>query len=244
MLVLSAGMPKSGTAWYYNMTNDLLRIAKGYNAQSIRDRFQLDSILKGANCRLDSPTFLRLTRLSVPSLLQKSYVVKTHCRLNPAINFFTNTKLVKATFISRDPRDVVLSALDHGELARQKGKDLAFATLENVESSIESTCRWLTIWDSWTQCKNALTVRYEDLVANPVDELKRLVKFLQLDLPTETLESIADAYRPDSLRQNQTHRFHFNKGIVGRFREVMTEQEIELCNQRFQPYLTRMGYGD
>ena len=43
MIVLSAGMPKSGTAWYFNVTNDLL-IAAGYadgiprSASSIDDK--------------------------------------------------------------------------------------------------------------------------------------------------------------------------------------------------------------
>lgn len=51
MIVLSAGLPKSGTGWYYNLTNDLI-VAGLDDAHAVRERYKLHDILDGENCRL------------------------------------------------------------------------------------------------------------------------------------------------------------------------------------------------
>ena len=41
MIILSTGMPRAGSGWYYNLTNDLI-IAAGYqDGHKIRQRYHL-----------------------------------------------------------------------------------------------------------------------------------------------------------------------------------------------------------
>jgi hypothetical protein len=152
--------------------------------------------------------------------------------------------IVKATYIYRDPRDVVISAFEHGQRIRDKGESHTFAEWNSIEASIFNVKSLLTTWDEWMGCSQVLTVRYEDLWADPVHELERLVGFLSFDDHTSSkdLVRIASTYQQDQLDASQMSYLHFNKGAIGRFREVMSQRELDLCMKHFASYLQKMGY--
>ena len=56
MLILCAWMQKAGTAWYYSLTNDLLKAGGFHDANEIREKFELHSILKFNVCNIQQPT--------------------------------------------------------------------------------------------------------------------------------------------------------------------------------------------
>ena len=58
MIILSVGMPRAGSGWYYNLTNDLILATGGQDARQIRKKYHLGRILTEVNCNigtLDSP---------------------------------------------------------------------------------------------------------------------------------------------------------------------------------------------
>jgi len=247
MIVLSAGMEKSGTGWYFNLTNDFLVAAGFQDIRLIREKYHLHSILKYYNCNVRQPTLFKLTFLLIPHFFGNTFVVKTHYSLSSrALHYLMSSKILKATYIYRDPRDVAISAYQHGQKIRARGQVRSFGQLDSIEASILYVKRLLEIWEEWRQCSDVLSnhvllVKYEHLVEDTVSELKRLADFLEICMPSEALYKISKTYHVDSPFTNP-RGLHFNKGVVGRFRDVMNQKELNLCQEHFGSYLRKMGY--
>ena len=155
-------------------------------------------------------------------------------------------RILKATYIFRDPRDVAISAFEHGEKIRAGGQRHTFGMLDSIEASILFVKSLLKIWDQWEECRQAfgnhmLFVRYEDLVVDPVKESRRLAGFLGIDVSPKILLEIEKRYVVDS-DQVDLKGLHFNKGVTGRFRHLMNQKERYLCREHFGSYLQKMGY--
>jgi hypothetical protein len=121
-----------------------------------------------------------------------------------------------------------------------------FGKLDSIETSILYAKDLLRIWDGWRQYREVLSthvmlVRYEDLHADPIGELGRLAHFLEIEVPTEVLNKIIKTYEIDPSGGN-LKGLHFNKGVIGRFREVMNREQLDLCQEHFSTYLRKMGY--
>jgi len=249
MIVLSAGMQKSGTGWYFNLTNDFLVAAGFQDIRLIREKYRLHTILKYYNCNVRQPTLLKLACLLIPHLFGNTFVVKTHYSPSSrALRYFMSCKILKATYIYRDPRDVAISAYEHGREIRAKGQVRSFGHLDSIEASILYVKRVLEIWEQWRQCSDVLSnhvllVRYEDVIEDTVSELRRLADFLEITSPSEALREISKTYHVDPSDIN-IKGLHFNKGVVGRFREVMNREQLDLCQEHFGTYLQKMGYAE
>lgn len=246
MIVLSAGMQKSGTGWYFNLTNDLL-VAAGYqDVRAVRKRFHLHPIIQERNCRI-TPTLPKLALIAIPHLLGSTFVVKTHQPPSEGVRLFLSCRIMKATYIYRDPRDVVVSAYDHGQRIRKDGVENPLGQLDSMEAAIFYVKGLLNTWEAWLECsrkiqERVLLVRYEDLVAAPLNELSRLAHFLQIGVPARTVRQIVETYTTDRIKANERGLLHYNKGKAGRFRQVLTNEQLKLCQEHFDPYLKEMGY--
>jgi hypothetical protein len=232
-------MPKSGSAWYYLMTNDLLVAAGHDDARVIRDRYRLNVVLKSEVCRWNGPRLRKLLVL-LPHLAGRTFAIKMHGRPYSLVQLLVGIGAAKATYIYRDPRDAALSAYNHGQRRRLKGQGGTFAQLQTVESAIDWASKRAAAWDKWRQYGRALMVRYEDLTADTVGELQRLAEFLQVDVPIETLESIAQRYQSQNIQRGGV--LHFHRGVVGRFRQEMSPEQITMCQVRLRDQAVRMGY--
>jgi len=244
VIILSAGLHKSGSAWYFNLTNDLLVAAGHQDVRAIRKRFHLHSILRYQNCVVDEPTLFRLALIAIPHFLGNTFAVKTHSRPSVVIRCLMSLGIMKATYIYRDPRDAAISAYEFGQIIRKRGETHSFANLHSVEEAIRYIKKQLAKWDKWVRCNHVLTIRFEDLLADTVTELKRLAAFLSLNVPGVDLQKIATSYQADQLAPKKTKALHFNIGIPGRFTQVMSREDLELCKKYFGSYLRKMGYPD
>lgn len=244
-MILSVGFPKSGSAWYYNLTNDLLVAGGGHDARMVRDRYELHSIMKFGTCNIQSPTQEKLLRLTSPPLSDYTFAVKTHAPPSEPLLGLLGRGRVKATYIYRDPRDVAVSGLEEGEKLRRKGKlHRAVTKLRTMGDAILWSESWLRkSWDRWKDVRGVLRLRYEDLLARPEEELKRLTAFLSLRVGDGDLARIIDNWRPENLAGGRKNApLHFNKGMAGRFRSVMSPDEQRSCLERWRPILVEMGY--
>lgn len=241
MIVVSASLKKSGSGWYFNLTNDLLVAAGHDDVRALRDRYGLGGVLLEDNCRIN-PNALNLARVFVPHLRGHTFVVKTHAGPTPSLRLLLAAGAARATYIYRDPRDVVLSALDHGARVRKEGRANVLAALHTVEEAVPYVHTLLRDWEAWAGSPGTLLVRYEDLKADPLAELRRLADFLKLDVAEAVLADVAAPYQQPAEDATTKDRLHFNKGVAGRFREAMSADELALCRRHFGPYLEQMGY--
>ena len=241
MIVLSAGMPRAGSGWYFNLTNDLMVASDYQNVREIRKKYYLQRILTEVNCNIGALTFHRLLAVLIPSTLGNSFVVKTHAGPTPNASRLISLGVLRPAYIYRDPRDALLSAYENGKRARDRGRTNAFSHLNDFESTLNFMLDYVKIWEAWMNCSQALVSQYEDLVEKYDVETARLISFLGLDTNSELLDSVLDRYRPGSIDRNHMG-MHFRKGKIGRFRDVMTHEQQQTMGRVFGPYLDRMGY--
>lgn len=241
MIILSVGMPRAGSGWYYNLTHDLVVAGGGQDARQIRERYHLQSILTEVNCNIGALTPRRLGMALAPSLLGKTFVLKAHSAPTGAARLLMRVGQVRPAYIYRDPRDAMLSAIENGRRAQESGRANAFSPLVDFQTAVRFMEDYIRISEAWLAIPQALHTRYEDLLFEYDQEASRLVQFLGLDSKAAKIQAVVEQYRPAGERTEQKG-LHFNKGRTGRFREKMSsDQQAELAN-RFGPYLRRMGY--
>lgn len=241
MLILSVGMPRAGSGWYYNLTHDLVTASGGQDARQIRQRYHLGRILTEVNCNIGALTPQRLGVVLVPSLLGNTFVVKAHAGPTSSALRLIQRGLIEPAYIYRDPRDALLSAYDNGQRALQKGRPNAFSHLTDFDKAVDFMLDYLRIYQAWMQVPQALHTRFESLLMDYDTEVQRLVDFLKLDGNSPDLIKVIEKYRPGQVQPGQKGT-HFNQGRIGRFRQKMTPDQQRVMAQRFAPYLDQMGY--
>lgn len=241
MIVLSVGMPRAGSGWYYNLTHDLVIASGGQDARQIRRRFHLEKILTEVNCNIGALTPRRLGMVAVPALLGNTFVIKAHAGPTPIARGMIGYRLLRPAYIYRDPRDAMLSAIENGRRAVESGRANAFSPLVEFDAAMEFMETYVRISEAWLAIPQTLHTRYENLLQDYDREAVRMADFLRLDCERPEIRAVIDRYRPAGSSQDQKG-LHFNKGKTGRFREKMTEELQAVMAERFGPYLQRMGY--
>jgi len=241
MIVLSAGMPRAGSGWYYNLTHDLVCAVGGQDARQIRRRFGLQNILTEVNCNIGALTTPRLLAVLLPALLGNTFTIKAHAGPTPFARLLIRGGLMRVAYIYRDPRDALLSAFENGQRALQSGRSNAFSHLTDFNLSLQFMLPYVHIWQAWIDCQEALHARYEDLLTGYDQELHRLLSFLEIDGENPAVKAVSEQYRPKQEVSDQKG-LHFNIGKIGRYRRVMTPEQQEAMTNLFGPYLEQMGY--
>lgn len=241
MIILSVGMPRAGSGWYYNLTHEMA-LAAGYaDAHVIRERFHLQSILTEVNCNIGALTPRRLTAVLAPSLLGNTFVIKAHAGPTPLARRLIAWGRIRPLYIYRDPRDALLSAYELGQRGRQSDRSNAFTELTDFETALDFMQTYIRISEQWLDIPQALHTRYEDLLNAYDREAGRAAAFLGLDATQTEIAAVIDRYRPKGASADQKG-LHFNKGRTGRFREKFSPEQQAQMAERFGPYLQRVGY--
>ena len=234
-------MPRAGSGWYYNLTNDLL-VAGGYqDGREIRRRYHLGRVLTEVNCNIGALTARRLLPVLVPSLLGNTYAIKAHAAPTTFAKRLISSGQLLPAYIYRDPRDAMLSAYEYGQRALQKGRPNAFSHLTDFEKSLEFIQEYIRIWEKWIAIPAVLHTRYEDLKSDYDTEVGRLAAFLGLDEENPSVRAVLEKYQPERASREQTGT-HFSKGISGRFRNAYTAEEQAILSSELGLVLEKMGY--
>lgn len=241
MIVLAVGMPRAGSGWHYNIIHDLMRTAGATDAREVRRRYRLQSILTEVNCNIGVLSLRRLTMVSIPALLGHTFVIKAHAGPTPVSRFMQRIGLLRIAYIYRDPRDAMLSAWEYGQRALREGRVNAFSHLKDFETSLEFMRQYVHIAEQWLAEPHVLATRYEDLLRQYEEEMRRLVEFLHLDWARPSVQEVLQRYRPNRDVSGQAG-LHFNKGKIGRFREVYSVEQQARLLEVFDEFLRKAGY--
>lgn len=205
MIFISFGMLKSASTMLYQLTEEIFRAA-GRRPVTLGRPFK--PLLSVENY-FDVIDELLLARIA-DATAGRDIVLKTHQRPSPAVAEMIAQRRITASIAIRDPREIALSMVDHGERSRRANRP-EFAECIYVQDCLPSLDHQIASVQAWQALPGVPVFRYADICTRTdrvVDELARRIG-VEVDAG-----QIA-------------HLFHqgrgvgqFNKGVMDRFHEM------------------------
>jgi hypothetical protein len=155
-------------------------------------------------------------------------------------------------FLLRDGRDVVDSGLAANLAGSWVSKEFPGARgiqeSQRLEFVAEQAHKWL--WRTEmvqaavrTHPGPTHTLRYEDLLADPVEKLGEVFDWLKLPIDEADLARIVAAHAFDSIAAEKRGSQEFYRAATpGLWRENLTQDERDVLDQIIGPKLTELGY--
>ncbi len=183
--------------------------------------------------------------------------IKTH-NANLAVHdipLCTPAHTAGAILILRDPRDVALS---YSAFTGKKRDDI-IAFMANPRAANRATSAqvfeflssWSTHTQSWATARNALILRYEDLLADPEKHFGRVIHYLGGDPEPERLHrAIAFSDFKILAAQETQHGYtaggptgpFFRAGTSGQWRDALTPAQAARIEADHGAVMRRFGY--
>ncbi len=231
MIIINAGMPKSGTTLTIQYQRDLIRCVSPRNGLEEVNKYSYKGYLDTIDDNI-ADTLRRVRDNYGP------FVVKIHSHPTKAIKSLIDAGEARATFSFRDPRDTILSVLDHAKRTRN-GLDPsgAFATLQTISDGISFARSSIETYFAWKAFGKALFIRYEDFMDDKIQVLEKMARFFNFKITDEELRTLYEKH--EALKETA---WNFNKGTTERCYHEMSYHELSLCDEAFGSELVRMGY--
>lgn len=240
-LIISAGMPRAGSGWYFNLLNDLVVSNGGQNSRVIRKKYHLERFLTEINCNISTLSFFRLFPVMIPAVFNNKFVIKTHAGPSNSARFLIRNQRVKVAYIFRDPRAALLSAYEYGQRAINRGRPNAFSHLHNLDEAAYFIEFYVKIWEAWSGIDGVLVVRYEDLLVDYQGAVEKTSRFLDFALDNPASAEVVNSYLPGKGDPGKVGT-HFSKGQAERFRTEIDPDKLEQFSRFFELSLKQMGY--
>jgi len=170
------------------------------------------------------------------------FVVKTHTHPTKFFETLIKHDFMKAIYIYRDPRDALLSAVDHGKKILQKEENHIFARMLDFETAFETVKGWIKVWEKWNGCRGVYLLRYEDLINNPEEQMKSIANYLNYKVSADHISTILKKYNKNNLDERKEDYLHFNKGVSNRYRQDMPDEHKMIFKEKLGEKLVQMGY--
>lgn len=247
-LVIAAGMQRAGTRWFCNMLVDIIGEVTGTGTRQLRETYAVEDLLQ----RYHTPTFKvrfsdrRLRRLDAIVAEGHTLVFKTHRPPAAALRDRLAGGKAVATYIVRDPRKVVISAMQQGAKMRSQGA-LPFFGFARF-TSLDRTLRWfqhdlLPVWQEWTSLEGVLTLRYEDLVDDPRASMDRTLNHIGIAPHPATLDRVVQSYAADNIQEGTIRRaLDLDRGGTAQPKFGPTPEQEQRLETALGSTLAQMGY--
>lgn len=255
--VYAVSFPKSGRTWIELMVAKIYEELTGYNIEDILNNRNTNYIDKRTGKRLPHVFF------------SHGYQNIDICRGNYFPKEFYKNK--KVFLLARDPRDVVVS---HYYYMRWNKKVINCSLSdfvrfnfedENIKKDyffrfgIKHIMNYMNAWISEASIfKDFYVAYYEDFKENVYDQMKKLLSFIEINVPEEVLAEAIEFGSFDSMRALEQERkinWHgikgsddprgakVRKGRVGGYREELSKEDIDYMDEELQkdlhPYFKR-----
>jgi hypothetical protein len=205
MLIISYGMPKTGSTLLFELTKALLEYA-GYKQNLAPSEFNRQHPINFSN-DLDEEGLLPFQSFAESSHL----VLKTHSAPTPYVKSEIERGRIKCTVSIRDPRDQVLSVLDHARASRKNG-DVAFSEFFLVDDVLSMLLHRERQTLDWLELAPESVYFYEEFSKDTLGTITQLASQFDITLndPSKVLELMKGRFT------------QLNKGIVGRYQTELT----------------------
>ena len=220
--------------WY---TRQLVEKLLSANAQQKLVELTASGELPGINEFVNPLTPKVLDRLVRLADAFGPTVVKTHTPPTPYLQALIEQGKVKVTFCFRDPRDMILSAIDHRRRSENDEKPV-FTEFTTVLESLDTARWWCQMACDWIQSELPLLFRYDSIVKRPGDQIRRLGDYLELFVEDEIIDQILTSEQQSRRIGNN----EFNRGQLVRYPLEMTRTETEACNRELGDLIERLGF--
>jgi len=196
---------------------------------------------------------------------------KTHnafCTING--NAFTNeVNTAGCIYVVRDPRDVIVSASKYYDLSHDETKNNMFNEkmdlINNMKGSPFNTFlgSWPNHYNSWTKnCKNVLLIKYENLIENKENEIRRIIsflnKFVKISFDEKKIINCIESSSfqnmkimdqkglfPENSKDFQGNKIpFFSSGKKGNWRGVLNDKIVSQIEKKFQKEMLELNYID
>lgn len=212
--IFIACMPKSGSTFLANS------LAEHASLKRVR-------LVPTYGAREQELCELRLSRYN-----QHTYISQHHTRNSEWIQILIERYNLTPVVLVRNLFDTVISLRDHlrEEFAEKKPhfisiteNHLARPDHELEDIIVSLLMPWyLHFYNSWKQCPQALFIRYEDMIADPVNTIRSVLDHAKIKTSDE---AITHALASAKTKQNR-----FNKGVVGRGQKLRPETKQKLLD--------------
>lgn len=269
-----ASYPKSGNTWFRSFLSNLQANAdkpvsiNELNTGAIASsRDWLDEVLGFDTAELD-PDELERLRPTVYRWSLRTPQIEYH-KIHDAYTqtsddepIVSREATLGAIYILRNPLDVAQSYANHSgcsiDHAIEQMGDQNYAWCRSRKSLTSQVRQKLLSWSahvlSWVEAPglNCHVIRYEDMLARPVETFSRAVRFLQLpDDPTQIQKAIRfsdfkvlseqEKREGFSERSPKMTRF-FHQGKSGSWRNTLSDAQVKRIIADHGPVMHRFGY--
>jgi hypothetical protein len=161
----------------------------------------------------------------------------------------------RVVYLLRDGRDVMVSYRHYRE--EIDGVEYDFLKFVTPETDLYP-CHWPEHVDAWMQNPyraQMLLIKYEDLLREPVRELKRVCQLAGISRETDHLTAIAGAASFRNLRDKEArmgfgrpdhnfppNKFFFRRGVAGSHKDEMPPEVLQKFLEQAGETLRRCGY--
>lgn len=167
-------------------------------------------------------------------------VVKAHCHMTPYLAQMIHERKILATFAHRDPRDVILSAIDCRNREIKNGSHVRFSRFSSVEAAIPLIRYQCVRAEPWIVHPKVLKMLYRETVANPSRQIHSLAKALGVQISDTQVEEILKVEAEN--KSSQGNWMEFNQAKLERYQTEMSPAQIELCNRELGQWIEKFGY--
>lgn len=150
----------------------------------------------------------------------------------------------------RDPRDILASKKVRRAAIwsdKYREEERAYKSLIKSYDPVWDALSWKAAARAGLAAQQAhpdrvMTIRYEDLVAEPAIVVERLCDFLRLDFEPAMLEISSRNLAGERLRQSPSSHDGISNDSVQRWRKALVLEEVALCQWLVRTDMERLGY--
>ncbi len=221
LIYISYGMKKSGSTLAFELTRAILE--QNRCPQKRLPRAVVPGLFKiNFVGELFAPQLETIEREA--AALGYPVVLKTHAGPTPDVLAWVEQARIMGHCVYRDPREMALSALDHGARSRARG-DRDFAHLMSADDAVRSLHKQVPRFVAWSRLPGFMPLYYDDVAFETQAVVRRLCAQMGLDADPAKVERRAKSWRFTQ----------YNKGVPGRARE-MDPADSERILQEFRSF--------
>lgn len=274
-IVWLASYPKSGNTWFRafltamhseNQEVDInnLWISLNFASRSIFEKAtSLNSYELGIKT-IDNLKPEVFRQVSIESEERIYVKIHEHFHLTPENKpIIPLDKTLSVLYFIRNPLDVLVSFAYHSNYEIQKMADLMCEDYflggsqrnRSIPSMLhENLSNWSTHVKSWVDNGHldVEVVRYEDMIANPINTFSRVLKFLKVDYTKLQLDKAIEASSFKNLQmqerngnfneKNPNSKSFFRRGLIGDWQNHLKNEKIEKFIDFHRELMTRFEY--